>query len=59
MAEYSINLGGRNREASGWEQISNVHQPLFLIPCDFVSHDTVKFIKPMRIKLSAATVFTG
>ena len=43
-AECSVNLGGRNTEASGWVQISNVHQPLSLLACDFVTHDTVKYI---------------
>ena len=38
----------RNREASGLVQISNVHQPLSLLACDFVSHDTVKYIKAIR-----------
>ena len=57
--ECSINLGGRNREASRWVQISNVYQPLSLLACDFVSHDTEKYIKPKRIKLEAATVLTG
>ena len=50
---------GRNREASGLVQISNVHQPLSLLACDFVSHDAVKYIKPLKIKLEAAAVFTG
>ena len=35
-----------------------VHHPLFLLPCDFVSHDTVKSIKPMRIKREAVAALT-
>jgi hypothetical protein len=49
----------RNREASKWIQISNVPQPLSLLACDFVSHDTVKYIKPKRIQLEAAAVLNG
>jgi hypothetical protein len=49
----------RNREVSRWIQISNIHQPLSLLACDFVSHDTVKYIEPKRIKLEAATILTG
>lgn len=39
--------------------MSNVHQPLTLLACDFVSQDSVKYIEPMRIiKLGAAAVLT-
>lgn len=49
---------GRNREASGWVQISNVCQLLSLLACDFVSHDIVKHVTPKRIKLEVASVLT-
>ena len=49
----------RNREASGWVQISNVRQALSLLACDFVSHDNIKYVKPKRINLRAATELTG
>lgn len=33
------------------EQLSDVHQPLPLLACDFVSQVTAKCMKPMRIKV--------
>lgn len=42
---------GRNRDAFGWVQISNVHQPLSLLVCDLVFHDTVKYINPRELNL--------
>jgi hypothetical protein len=49
---------GRNREASGWVQILNVYQPLSLLACDFLSNDTIKYIKSKTIKPEAAAVLT-
>ena len=48
-----------SKKTPGWVEISNVCQTLSLLAYDFVSHDTLQYIKPMRIKLSAAAIFTG
>jgi hypothetical protein len=42
-AECSISLGGRNREAYGWEQIPYIRQPLSLLAYAFASHGTVGY----------------
>lgn len=35
-----------------------VHQPWFLLPCDFVSHGTVGYKKTKKNKLKADVVLT-
>jgi len=46
----------KNRETSGWVEISHVCKAFSLLACDFVSHRTVKYIKPKGITLGAAAV---
>jgi hypothetical protein len=47
-----------SKKTPGWVEISNVCQTLSLLAYDFVSHDTVKSIKPMRIKREAVAALT-
>ena len=47
-----------SKKTPGWVEISNVCQTLSLLAYDFVSHDTLQYIKPMRIKREAAAALT-